>query len=135
METFRYHDFSVSGNYLGLESNYFGAASMGPASLLSSVAMFPPTLLLHSSSSPADIINESTINLIGQNMKENDFQAQYDVSRWFGVRPAWCGATTSSSQEVPSRSLSVIFITPIMQIVAIASGYRSARTAVARSSE
>ncbi|MGB8771438.1 MAG: hypothetical protein WCC92_17610, partial [Candidatus Korobacteraceae bacterium] len=86
VETFRYHDFSVSGNYLDLESNYFGAASMGPASLLSSVAMFPPTLLLHSSSSPADIINESTINLIGQNMKENDFQAQYDVSRWFGVR-------------------------------------------------
>ncbi len=86
VETFRFHDFSVSGDYLDLESNFFTAASLHSATLLSPVFMFPPTTLLHGSSSPADIINESTINLIGQNMKQNDFQVQYDVSRWFGVR-------------------------------------------------
>jgi hypothetical protein len=42
--------------------------------------------LFHSSSSPADIINETSANLIGQNTKENDFQVQYDVARFFGVR-------------------------------------------------
>ncbi len=37
-------------------------------------------------SSPADIINEITSNLIAQNTKQNDFQVQYDMSRQFGVR-------------------------------------------------
>jgi hypothetical protein len=86
VETFRYRDFSVSGNYLDLASNFFTAASQGPVTLLSPVFMFPPTTLLHGSSSPADIVNESTINLTGQNFKQNDFQVQYDVSRFFGVR-------------------------------------------------
>jgi hypothetical protein len=85
VETFRFHDFSVSGDFLEQESNFFTSASQGPATLLSSVFMFPPTTLLHSSSSPADIVNESSLNLIGQNMKQNDFQVQYDVTRWFGV--------------------------------------------------
>ena len=86
VEAFRFRDFSVAGDFLNLQSNYFNAASFGSASLLNPVAMFPPTNLFHNSSSPADVINETTVNLVGQNMKENDFQVQYDVSRFFGVR-------------------------------------------------
>ncbi len=33
-----------------------------------------------------------TINMIGQNSKQNDFQVQYDVSRWFGVRAGFVWA-------------------------------------------
>ncbi len=86
VETFRFRDFSVAGNFLNLQANYFNAASFGSASLLNPVAMFPPTNLFHTSGSPADVMNETMVNLIGQNMKENDFQAQYDLSRSFGVR-------------------------------------------------
>jgi hypothetical protein len=50
------------------------------------VATFPPTPLFHSSGSPPDVMNETTINLIGQDMKQNDFEVQYDISRLFGVR-------------------------------------------------
>ncbi len=85
VETFRFRNFSVSGDYLDLQTNYFGAAG-SPGSLLTPVAIFPPTSLSHTSSSPADIIDEINVNLIAQNMKQNDFQVQYDVSRWFGVR-------------------------------------------------
>ncbi len=85
VETFRYRDFSVAGDYQEIEANYFAAASAGTASLLTPVATFPPNLL-HSSSSPADLINETTINMIGQKTKQNDFQLQYDISRFFGVR-------------------------------------------------
>jgi hypothetical protein len=85
VETFRFRNFSVSGDYLDMQTNYFGAAG-SPASLLTPVAIFPPTSLSHTSGSPADIINEINVNLIAQNMKKNDFQVQYDVSRWFGVR-------------------------------------------------
>ena len=68
-----------------MENSFFGAASGGSASLLSPIASFP-TLLTHSSSSPADIVNELTINTVGQNTKQNDFQVQYDVTRSFGLR-------------------------------------------------
>jgi hypothetical protein len=86
VETFRFRNFSVAGNFLDLESNFFTAASLGSATLLTPIAMFPPTTLTHSSSSPADIINETNFNLIYQNMKQNDIQLQYDISRWFGIR-------------------------------------------------
>jgi hypothetical protein len=86
VEIFRFRNFSVAGDYLNLTSNFFNAASFGSASLLNPVATFPPTLLFHSSSSPADVINETTINMTGQKMKQNDFQVQYDVSRFFGLR-------------------------------------------------
>jgi hypothetical protein len=86
VEIFRFRDFSVAGDFLNLQSNFFNAGAFGSASLLNPVATFPPTLLFHNGSSPADVMNETTINLIGQNMKQNDFQVQYDVSRFFGVR-------------------------------------------------
>ena len=86
VETFRFRNFTSGGNFLDMEENFFNAASFGSASLLNPPATFPPTPLFHSSSSPADIINETNVNEIGQNTKENDFQVQYDVSRFFGVR-------------------------------------------------
>ncbi|MFZ0312191.1 MAG: hypothetical protein WAL85_05750 [Candidatus Korobacteraceae bacterium] len=84
VETFRFRNFSVSGDYLDLQTNYFAAAGT-TGSLLTPVATFP-TSLSHTSNSPADIINEINASLTAQNMKQNDFQVQYDVSRWFGVR-------------------------------------------------
>jgi len=86
VETFRFRTFSVSGNFLDLTSNFYTAASLGSANLLSPIYSFPGTTLLHGSSSPADMVNEITSNLIGQNTKQNDFQVQYDVKRSFGVR-------------------------------------------------
>ncbi|MGB8885248.1 MAG: hypothetical protein WCC87_00915 [Candidatus Korobacteraceae bacterium] len=95
VETFRFRNFSVAGDYLNLQTNYFTAAGNGSATLLTPVATFPGTTLSHSSSSPADIINELNVSLVAQNMKQNDFQVQYDVSRWFGVRAgfAWTNYT------------------------------------------
>jgi hypothetical protein len=86
VETFRFRNFSVAGQFLDLSSSFFTAAANGSATLLSPIALFPPTTLLHVSGSPADITNETTINLVYQNFKQNDFQVQYDFSRFFGVR-------------------------------------------------
>jgi hypothetical protein len=106
VETFRFRDFSVSGNFLEMESNFFTAASQGSATLLSPVFGFPPTTLLHGSSSAADIVNESSLNLIGQNFKQNDFQVQYDVSHFFGVR---AGFVWSNYIIQPGNSQQVAF--------------------------
>jgi len=86
VDTFRFRNFSVAGNLLDLETNFYNAASQGSASLLKQIATFPPTILAHVSGSPADIINEFSSGLIAQNTKGNDFQVQYDVTRIFGVR-------------------------------------------------
>ena len=86
METFRFRNFSVAGSLQNSQAAFFAAASGGSATLLSPVALFPPTILQHGSSSPADITNEQVVNLVYQNMKQNDFQVLYDISRFFGVR-------------------------------------------------
>ena len=86
VETFRFRNFSVAGTFLDQENAYFNAASLGAGSLLNPIATFPPTILTHSSSSPADITNEVNTNMIGQRTFQNDFQLQYDISRLFGVR-------------------------------------------------
>jgi hypothetical protein len=86
VETFRFRNFSVAGNYLDLTSNFFPAAAGGAATLLTPIAIFPPTILLHANGSSPDIVNETNANLVYQNMKQNEFQFQYDVTNWFGVR-------------------------------------------------
>ena len=86
VDTFRFRNYSVAGSFLDLTSNFYTAASQGSANLLSSIFGFPGTTLLHGSSSPADLVNETTSNLIGQDTKQNDFQVQYDLTRSFGVR-------------------------------------------------
>jgi hypothetical protein len=86
VEVFRFRNFSVAGNFLDQENAYFNAASLGAGSLLNPIATFPPTILSHSSSSPADITNEANVNMIGQKTYQNDLQLQYDVSSVFGLR-------------------------------------------------
>jgi hypothetical protein len=86
VETFRYRNFSVAGTFLDQEFAYFNAASRGAGSLLNPIATFPPTILTHSSSSAADYTNEVNTAMNGQRTYQNDFQVQYDVSRFLGVR-------------------------------------------------
>jgi hypothetical protein len=86
VETFRFRNFSVAGTFFDQEFAYFNAASLGAGSLLNPIATFPPTILTHSSSSPADVTNEVNVNMIGQTTYQNGLQVQYDVSPYFGVR-------------------------------------------------
>src|SRR6516164_4549526 len=86
VDTFRFRNFSVAGTFQDQEFAYFNAASLGAGSLLNPIATFPPTILTHSSSSAADITNETNVNMIGQKTYSNDIQLQYDVTQWFGLR-------------------------------------------------
>ena len=93
VEIFRWRNWRSYGNFLNQQNNYFNAASLGAASLLNPIATFPPAALTHTSSSPADVINEYWVNLDGEKTTQNDFQIQYDVSRNFGARAGfqWTG--------------------------------------------
>lgn len=95
VEAFHFRNYNVEGNFFDLASYFFASAGAGTASLLSPIGMFPPTTLLHNASSYADILDEMYANLLSQNSKENDFQVQYDVTHFFGVRAGfnWNGST------------------------------------------
>ncbi len=86
VEAFRFRNYSIEGNFFDIASYFFTSASAGIASLLTPVAGFPPSILLHNASSYPDLLDEMTANLLSQNSKENDFQVQYDVTNSFGVR-------------------------------------------------
>src|SRR5262249_30576864 len=111
VDTFRFRTFSVAGNYINLMSNFYTAASQGSATLLSPVFTFPPTTLLHGTSSPADIVNEVNSNLIGQNTKQNDFQVQYDIRPSFGVRAGfnWSNNTIQPGITYQAASGDIFF--------------------------
>ena len=85
VDSFRFRNFSVSGDFLDYENSLFPAAPT-TASLLTPPAYFPGNILTHASGSPADVINDLYASLLGQSSYSNDFQAQYDITRSFGVR-------------------------------------------------
>ena len=124
VETFRFRNFSVAGTFLDQEFAYFNAASLGAGSLLNPIATFPPTILSHSSSSPADVTNEVNVNMIGQKTYQNDLQLQYDVTQHFGVRAGLCGTNSPSSRVTAIRQRLVISTTQTPPIEATVSEYR-----------
>ncbi len=85
VDGFHFRNFSVAGNFLDFENSFFSAAPT-TASLLTPVGSFPGSILTHTTSSPADIINDLYASLLGQSSYRNDFQVQYDITHSFGVR-------------------------------------------------
>ena len=86
VETFRFRDFSVSGNYLDKSriSSQQPVRVRPPCSVRCSCSR-PRHYFMAQARRPTSSTNRR-INLIGQNIKQNDFQVQYDISRFFGVR-------------------------------------------------
>lgn len=103
---FRYDNWRIPGFWAAANTNIFGGAGSGqvglalPLSLFSQVspstagafATLCPALPynqagcpLHTSSSAADVTNELTFQFLGQNLKSNTLELQYDFNpRWSG---------------------------------------------------
>ena len=60
-------------------------------------------VLSRSGGSPADVTNEVNVNMIGQKTYENDFQLQYDVSQYFGLRAGLVWSTNTTSRATPTK--------------------------------
>lgn len=105
-DSFRYDNWRIPGTWASFETNLFGAAGSGQVGLALPVSVFSEsspsastsfgTLCpaapynqtgcpLHTSSSGADVTNEVTYQFLGQNLKSNTLQLQYDFTgRWSG---------------------------------------------------
>lgn len=106
LDFFRYDNWRIPGMWATYETNVFGAADSGQVGLALPPSLFnevsPSTAAtfaalcpaapynqagcpLHTSSSGADVTNELSYQFLGQNLKSNTLQLQYDFTkRWSG---------------------------------------------------
>ena len=103
---FRFDNWRIPGMWATYETNIYGAAGTGPVGLGSPFSLFSevsPTAAgtfatlcpaapysqggcpVHTSSSGADVTNELSYQFLGQDLKSNTFQLEYDLTkRWTG---------------------------------------------------
>ncbi|MGH9522005.1 MAG: hypothetical protein ACRD3E_05700 [Terriglobales bacterium] len=85
VDTFRFQNFREPEMLAQMINYFFNASTVTTATLIQPIAL-PPGPLRHSTSSPADLVNDAYSRNFGQDMKTNEIQLQYDFSRFFGAR-------------------------------------------------
>ncbi len=100
LDSFRYDNWRTPGVWDTSETNIFGQLQPGLVGLAQPQAIFTAATFLalcpapytavtcpsHSASSSADTVNGPTSTFLGQNIKSNTFQLQYDFNRRLTVR-------------------------------------------------
>ncbi len=97
LDFFRYDNWRIPGVWDTADTTLFGTASPAPGvvGMLLPIATFnstncpapfsAPTCPQHTSSSAADVTNEIATQFLGQNIKSNTFEVQYDFNRRYGA--------------------------------------------------
>ena len=118
VDEFRYDNWRIPGVWDTFETNIFGAAASGstglaqPLSLFSALSTSAPTFAtlcpaapynqagcpLHTTSSGADVTNEISENFLGQNIKSNTIQLQYDFTPNWSARIGYLYTNRTISQ-------------------------------------
>ncbi len=94
LDSFRYYNWRTPGLWDTSETNIFGQLQPGLLGLAQPQAVFTPATFLsvcpppytaatcpnHSASSSADVVNGPTYTFLGQNIRSNTFQIQYDFT-------------------------------------------------------
>ena len=95
LDSFRYDNWRTPGVWDAAETNIFGQMQPGLVGLAQPQALFTAATFLslcpfpytaatcpsHTAGSSADIVNGPTSNFLGQNIRSNTFQLQYDLSK------------------------------------------------------
>lgn len=118
-DSFRYDNWRIPGMWATFETNIFGALGPGqvglalPLSLFSQVSPSTPAKFatlcpavpynqagcpLHTSSSGADVTNELSYQFLGQNLKSNSFELQYDFTKRLTGRIGYLYTTRTIAQ-------------------------------------
>jgi hypothetical protein len=89
LDEFRYDNWRIPGTWAFNEAAFFttGAGLLGPITPIPGTCVtIPATCPIHNSSSSADITQGIWSTFLGQNLKSNTFQLQYDLNRWLSGR-------------------------------------------------
>jgi hypothetical protein len=97
LDKFQYDNWRIPGQWNTLETNGFGTSSPAPGviGLLLPIGVFNSTNCptapfnqascpQHTASSGADVTNEIATQFLGQNIKSNTFEVQYDFNKRYG---------------------------------------------------
>jgi len=117
-DSFHYNDFRIPGFWATFETNIFGQAGTAvnglllPFSLFSQVSPGAPTFAslcpaapynqagcpLHASGSGADVTNELSYQFLGEDLKSNTLELQYDFNKYLSARIGYLYSNRSISQ-------------------------------------
>jgi len=118
-DSFRFDNWRVPGMWATFETNVFGQAGSGqvglalPLSMFNQVSSSTPTTFatlcpaapynqhgcpLHTTSSGADVTNELSYQFLGQDLKSNTFELQYDFNRHWSGRVGYLYTSRAISQ-------------------------------------
>jgi hypothetical protein len=85
VDTFRFRNYQVPGIFDLLQTSLFNASSVAPPGSLLAPAVPSGSSPLHGASAPADTLNNAYNRFLGQEVKQNELQLEYDISQYAGV--------------------------------------------------
>jgi len=94
LDMFRFANFRIPGQWVFAETSLFGISMLdtpnvftpGPKAPPSCPTITSPGCPQHNSSSPADVISGISTAFLGQNLKNNLFELDYDFNKHIGAR-------------------------------------------------
>jgi hypothetical protein len=114
VDSFRFRNFRVPGSMDLLQLSLFNAATVPPpGSLLFPPVVPPGTTPLHTNGSPADSLNETFQRFVGQDLKQNELQLQFDASQYLGFNVGYRYTHTLDNNFWTSVANGDIFFPPL----------------------
>ena len=114
IDTFRFRNYRVPGIFDLLQTSLFNGDTVAPpGSLLGPPAVYPGTTPLHGPGTPADVLTNTYSRFLGQDIKENEFEVQYDFSRFAGVNLGYRYSHIRDHNEWTSVANANVFYPPL----------------------
>jgi hypothetical protein len=119
LDSFRYDNWRTPGMWVLAETNIFGTGYPGISGLQQSQAAFnltncpldsnSQTCPQHSTSSAADVINGLASTFLGQNLKSNTLELQYDFTRRYGAHIGYLYTNRTIAQFSDTTDTEMIY--------------------------
>ena len=143
LDTFRYDNWRIPGMWALDETNIYGTGYPGLAGMQQSEAVFNVgncpldsnaiTCPQHTSGSAADVITGLATSFLGQNLKSNTFELQYDFNRRLSAHIGYLFTNQTISQYSDTNDSELIYF-PGGAAASGANDYLAARGSCAMSS-
>ena len=145
LDTFRYDNWRIPGMWALDETNIYGTGYPGLAGMQQSEAVFNAgncpldsnamTCPQHTSGSAADVITGLATTFLGQNLKSNTFELQYDFNRRLSAHIGYLFTNQTISQYSDTNDSELIYFPGGAASAALgANDYLAARGSCAMSS-
>jgi hypothetical protein len=119
LDSFRYDNWRIPGMWALAETNIYGTGFPGLAGLQQSEAVFNAancpvdsnavTCPFHTATSAADVINGMATSFLGQDLKSNTFELEYDFTKRFEARIGYLYTDRTIAQYIDTNDTQEIY--------------------------